>query len=60
MMVNMNSLQILHGQVEVECDNNPSREISIVRTKLEEAMYWLARDLTKKKYAVNPDDILDP
>jgi hypothetical protein len=56
----LNNLQMAHGLTDAECDDNPSRHISLVRTKIEEAMYFLARDMTDKKIPVNYDDILSP
>lgn len=56
----LNHLQMAHGQAEIEIDSNGSREMSLVKTKIEEAMYWLGRDAVAKAILIDTDDIMNP
>lgn len=56
----LKNLQMAHGHVDVANESQPSRELSLVKTKIEEAMYWLARDANAKAVLINTDDVLDP
>jgi len=53
-------LQMAHGQAEVEQNGNSSREMALVKTKLEEALYWLGRDAVIKGFFIDTDDIMNP